>query len=280
MPIYMDRHNTETATSEDLAKAHILDLEVQNRFDVRFLTYWFDQARGVTFCLVEAPDTESVAHVHELAHGNVQTEIIEVDLNLVRAFLGRTEDPPPNLTTVGDDGHPPIDSAFRTIMFTDMQDSTGLSTYVGDARALELLDKHDHIIRSALESHGGSEVKHTGDGFLASFVSVTDCLESAMSMQRAFDEFNRREADVPLRIRIGINAGEPVERGGDLFGMVVQLASRICDHAIPDQILVAGVIPRLCADAGNELAFKDAGQVPLKGFVSAVQLYELGWQPA
>lgn len=277
MPIYMDRHNTGGLTTAEIAAAHEADIAIQSDHEVKFLTYWFDQKRGAAFCLVDAPDEISVTHVHSAAHGNVPTDITEVELDMVQAFLGRTEDPEDSAPSSDRDQSFNIDSAFRSIMFTDLKDSTALSLSVGDVKAMELLDKHDAMIRAALNKNGGREIKHTGDGILSSFVSVDECLACAIDIQRSFEAFNSQKPEVPLHIRVGINAGEPIERGGDLFGMVVQLASRICDQANPNQILVSGIIPELCDDTKTDIAFVDAGQVPMKGFIGAIQLFEVGW---
>jgi len=274
MPIYMDRHNAPTASAEDLAQAHDLDLEAQDEYGVRFLTYWFDRERGKAFCLVDAPDAQSVEKVHAHAHGNVPTEVIEVDLDEVKAFLGRTDDPP----APENGSHPEMDSAFRVIMFTDLQDSTGLSVFVGDIRAIELLEEHDRIIQDTVQKNDGTVVKHTGDGFLISFKSLSDCLNSAVAIQHSFEVFNDRVTDFPLKVKIGINAGQPIERHGDLFGIVVQLSARICSHAKPGQILVSGVIPELLADGDESVKFVKSGAIPLKGFIAATTLYELIWK--
>ena len=89
MPIFLDRHDLKGLTAADIAEAHRKDLEVQTRYGVRFLTYWFDEARGTGFCLIDAPDAQTAMRVHHEAHGDVGTEVIEVDLSAVEAFLGR-----------------------------------------------------------------------------------------------------------------------------------------------------------------------------------------------
>ena len=170
---------------------------------------------------------------------------------------------------------PLMDSAFRTILFTDMEGSTSITTRLGDAKAMELLRTHDAIIRDAIKTHGGSEVKHTGDGFMISFCSASRAVECAISIQRSIASYNNKDPLVPIHLRIGLSAGEPVAEGQDLFGSTVQLAARICEHAEPDQILVTGVIQDLCI--GKKLPFSDQGEVPLRGFDGRVRLYEVGW---
>ena len=116
MPIYMDRHYLEGATHQVLATAHEKDLANQSKYGVRFITYWFDEARSTAFCLVDAPNKDAIQRAHDDAHGKVPSEIIEVDPAVVEAFLGRVKDPPP----AASGGQAPLDAALRTIMFTDL----------------------------------------------------------------------------------------------------------------------------------------------------------------
>ena len=78
MPIYMDRHNTVDATREVIAAAHEKDLAIQGKYGVRFITYWVDEVRAAVFCLVDAPNKETLQKAHDEAHGDVPNEIIEV----------------------------------------------------------------------------------------------------------------------------------------------------------------------------------------------------------
>ena len=88
MPIYVDRHNASGASRSDMAEAHRRDLEAQTEQGVSFLAYWFDTQRGLAFCLVEAPSGDAVGEVHRVSHGNVPSQIIEVNMEEARSFLG------------------------------------------------------------------------------------------------------------------------------------------------------------------------------------------------
>ena len=103
----------------------------------------------------------------------------------------------------------PAPSGPLTILFTDVEGSTALTDRLGDAKARELLREHERITREALNAHGGSEVKSMGDGFMASFGSATQALECSIAIQGAFAERNE-SAEEPIRVRIGLNAGEPI----------------------------------------------------------------------
>ena len=91
MPIYMDRHDLAAVTAKDVAEAHREDLKIQDNYNCKGLTYWFDEKRGTAFCLVEAPNADCVKEMHDNAHGLIPHQIIEVESNVVNAFLGRIE---------------------------------------------------------------------------------------------------------------------------------------------------------------------------------------------
>ena len=264
MPIFLDRHDMVDQSAEETAKLHIKDLEIQDQYGVKFLTYWYDAERRTTFCLVDAPDKETADKVHAEAHGHIANEMIEVELSAVEAFLGRIQDPPSAKTTGIDD------SAFRAIMFTDMIGSTEMTTQLGDTMAVELLRAHDAIIRRCLEQHGGAEVKHLGDGIMASFDDVPASVAGAIKIQEELASYNDNSEN-PIRVRIGIHAGDPIEEADDLFGSAVQMAARICDVAPADAILVSREVKDACAD--TDLRFAPTGSESLKGFSEPVQLF-------
>jgi len=276
MPVFMDRHYVEGATRHAVADAHQKDLALQDKYNVKFLTYWFDEMRCTAFCLIEAPNRDTIERAHDEAHGLVPNEIIEVDPAVVEAFLGRIKDPP--ATSPGKSEGTRVDPGFRAIMFTDLKDSTRMTTLYGDAKALHLLHVHNALTRNSLNAHRGREIKHTGDGIMASFASVPDAVESAIAIQKAFAAYNQEHAEAPLYLRIGMSAGEPIEEHGDLFGKAVQLAARLCAHAEPAQILIDQVV--LDQWSGKQLPFADLGEVTPKGFAYAVRVYEVQWLQA
>ena len=133
-------------TAEHVAEAHRKDLEIQDKYGVKYLTYWYDSERCTGFCLVDAPDAATAAHVHREAHGEIPSEIIPVDLATVEAFLGRISDPRfANGAPV-----PDMDPGLRAIMVTDIVASTELTTRLGDLAALELVRVHDALVRRGL----------------------------------------------------------------------------------------------------------------------------------
>lgn len=269
MAIFMDRHDLKGYTAADVAEAHRKDLEIQDQYGVRFLTYWFDHQRGTAFCLMDAPDKETAQCVHREAHGFVASEVVEVALSAVEAFLGRIHDPELLAGAPKDSA----DRAHRAIMFTDIVGSTEMTARLGDRLGTELVRAHDSIVRRCLNHFHGSEVKHTGDGIMASFVSTTQAIDGATAIHREFHRYNHDNAE-PMHIRIGIDCGEPVEDSHDLFGTTVQLAARLCATASADQILVS---ENAFSDYNGGAAFAETERLQLKGFAMPIRAFECAW---
>jgi class 3 adenylate cyclase/pimeloyl-ACP methyl ester carboxylesterase len=222
-------------------------------------------------------------------------------------------------------------NALATVLFTDLVGHTEMMSRLGDERGRAVLREHETITRDVLKQHGGTEVKTMGDGFMASFGSVTKAVECAIALQRAFDQRNNpgvgarhseprpsseRRADdpdeaanredisgasplrssdpgqtspepftihsspftipEPLHVRVGLNAGEPIEEDGDLFGATVILASRIAAKADAGEILVADTVRGLCS--GKGFLFADRGEFVAKGFEEPVRVCEVRWR--
>ena len=262
MPYYLDRHDLDGATPSQIFEAHQMDLDVQAKHGVRIVTYWFDFERQSGFCLADAPSPEAAEAVHHEAHGLLASEIVEVSLGEVDAYLGRTADP-----ADGADA-PIVEAGFRAILFTDIVDSTAIQEVVGDRAAMELVSTHDEVVRGALRSHDGRELQHTGDGLMASFADAVEAGACAVEIQNSIE---RIEVD-ELSVRIGINGGEPLERDQRLFGRAVNLARRICDAADGGSTFVSGVIRDLI---GTSLDVEDRGPMVFKGFADPVPVYSI-----
>ena len=157
------------------------------------------------------------------------------------------------------------------VMFTDIVGSTKTTQELGDEGAQKILRVHNVIVRVALKDHGGTEVKHTGDGIMARFGHSQQAVEASLIMLKGVIEHNKEWPELPLHMRIGINAGEPIVEDNDLFGSTVQMAARVCDAAETDGVLVTNVVRELCA--GKALKFKEAGKYGMKGIDGPVVLY-------
>jgi len=264
MPLFMDRHDAPGVTAEDAAAAHAQDIGLSAKHGVQFVSYWFDAENEAVFCLAKAPERQSVTAVHQESHGMIPNEIIAVSEDNVLRFLGKIHEPA---------DHTEVTNPFRAILFTDLEGSTAMTENLGAAAFMVLLTEHDLIIRRSLVAQWGREVKHTGDGILASFDNVTNALRCASAIQDGFRARAAKGETPILRVRIGVAAGEPVDHNDDIFGSAVNLAARLCDAAEAEQILVSGMVQDLGDQEG--FSFHEAGQHSLKGFTDPVSVFAL-----
>jgi DNA-binding SARP family transcriptional activator len=168
------------------------------------------------------------------------------------------------------------EGSLSTVVFTDVEDSTALRSSRGDDTAHRILRQHEHLVRKLLAEHHGREVKALGDGFLAVFGSGRRALAFAAALQRSLEEERWTSPAEAVRMRIGVNAGEVVEEGGDIFGQAVHAAARIAAKAEGGQILVSEVVIRLVG-AAPDTTFRDMGRFRLKGFPERWRLFEFVW---
>ena len=254
MTLYLDRHDLvgtawENATPAELSYAHQCDLREQDKFGVNYLTYWWHEGAKTAFCLVEAPDREAAVRVHLEAHGPVAmpAQIIEVDWQTMEGFLGRVRIP------AHDEVHEDI--AFRTILCSEIEDPP---VPTDESTAVE----HASIVHSALDDRGGLAVTNSNGSLVACFASAPGALECALSIQQAFAPIASFYQHRPVRVRIGISAGEPVMAAVGIFGQTVQEASSLCAVAQPGEILVSAGVRDLCA--GKGFAFRERAYAGLE----------------
>ncbi len=139
---------------------------------------------------------------------------------------------------------------LAAIMFTDIAGYTSISQQ-DEERALEMLKRHNEILRSVFVRHSGREVKTIGDSFLVEFDSALAATECAVEIQQMLTEFNRTEKN-PILVRIGVHLGDVVEEHNDIFGDAVNVASRIQGLAEPGEICISDEVYSLIR---NKIAF-------------------------
>ena len=170
----------------------------------------------------------------------------DVPLDAIEEFLtGRRHEPAVQ-----------VDRVLKTVLFTDIVESTARAAAAGDKRWHELLDAHDTTIRHELDRFRGEEVKTTGDGFLAAFDGPGRAINCAQAIAT-------RSRDLGLEIRAGLHTGECELRGDDLAGIAVHIGARVASIADPGEVLVTSTVRDLVAGSGID--FADRGRQKLKG---------------
>jgi len=163
-----------------------------------------------------------------------------------------------------------------SIMFTDIVDSTMMSEINGEQFAQDVLHVHNAIAREAIKDFKGREIKLMGDGVFACFNTALDGAKAAIQMQRAIANFNRENPNKMFYVRIGLNFGKPIIENGDLFGMAVGRAARVCHKAGGGTIFVTRDMYEELAQ--SEIEFKDEGEYEFKGIVQKERVYSIVWR--
>nr|MBA2726206.1 AAA family ATPase [Actinomycetota bacterium] len=163
-----------------------------------------------------------------------------------------------------------------TLLFTDVEGSTALTSRSGDAAGRALLRDCEDLIREQVTAHGGREIKALGDGLMVAFSSARRAVGCAVNIQKALQTKHNSSSN-GLQVRMGLNAGEAIHEGDDLFGSAVNAAARIATKAKGGEILVSEVVKAL-AGRVPDVEFSDRGRIKLKGFDDRFRLYEVAWK--
>ena len=161
-----------------------------------------------------------------------------------------------------------------TIMFTDVEESTRLLSTRGFTASHEIMKSYETIIEDKVAQHAGRRIKGLGDGFMISFGSARHGVECALDIQQAIGDYSKLNPERKLRIRIGLNTGEVVEEGGDIFGAAVNVAARVAGKAKGGEILVSEIVRQLVGPV-SEMKFDFRGRYKLKGFPDRWRLHQV-----
>jgi class 3 adenylate cyclase len=159
------------------------------------------------------------------------------------------------------------DRMLATVLFTDICNSTEHAARMGDRGWRYMLERHDALFRRSLERHRGREVKHTGDGFLATFDGPARAIRCASDHAESV-------ASLGLEVRAGLHTGELEVMDGDLGGLAVHIAARVMDRADPCEVLVSSTVKDLVVGSG--IAFQERGAHELRGVPGEWQLFSVG----
>ena len=166
----------------------------------------------------------------------------------------------------------------RSVLFTDLVGSTELRVRLGEDVADELRRVHDQMVAAAVEAHHGTVVKGLGDGILATFESAADAVAGAIAVQQEVDAFGRHSPDRAFALRVGISVGDVSAEHGDVFGVPVIEAFRLCATAGGGEILTADLV-RALARGRASTVFEPMGELELKGLQEPLAACRVVWEP-
>jgi class 3 adenylate cyclase len=162
-----------------------------------------------------------------------------------------------------------------TMLFTDIENSTVLTERLGDTQWLEVLRRHNAIVREQVKTNSCFEVKSQGDGFMIASQSARRALRCAIGVQQDLTRDNENAAE-PINVRMGLHTGEVLKDADDFFGKHVILASRIAGKARGGEILVSSLLKELTESSG-EFNFGEPRDVELKGLSGTFRIYDVLW---
>lgn len=233
----MDLHIVPGITAKDAAEAHRKDIDVENFFGCKTMTYWVDEDRGNAFCLIQAPNKEAVIEMHNKAHGLIPHEIIEVNESVVDAFLGRINDPESFDTLSDSDVKLFNDPAFRTVMLVQTEDEGLLKHKYGHSTFQSARDVLNERIDKLASNHKGRPVDLDKTGTVVSFDTSRQAVLCAMDIQKSIDH----QSGI-LGLKCGIHAGVPVGQHGELFGSTLRMAEYLCWVGDENQIIPSSLV--------------------------------------
>jgi len=165
-------------------------------------------------------------------------------------------------------------SGTVTFLFTDIEGSTRLWEAAPDAMRAAL-ERHDRLLRRAIDAHRGHIFATGGDGFAAAFARAGDALDAAIDAQAALAA-EPWPADIAIRVRMAVHTGEAAERDGDYFGPAVNRAARLMAVAHGGQVLCSHVT---AAVAGDAVTLIDLGEHRLRDLSMPLQVFQVGDTP-
>ncbi|MGH2492088.1 MAG: ATP-binding protein [Candidatus Limnocylindria bacterium] len=167
----------------------------------------------------------------------------------------------------------------RAFLFSDLRDYTSFVEAKGDAAAARLLRDYRTVVRREVARHDGGEVKTEGDSFYVVFESPSVALDCAVAILRAADVRNARDPTSPLRIGIGLHAGETIAYDDQFVGSAVNIASRLAGKAAAGELLISDTLRGLVRTS-RSIAMSERGALELKGVTEPIRAWTVDWHQA
>jgi AraC-like DNA-binding protein len=261
MPLFMDFHEIENITVEDVLKAHIADLSVQEKYGVKYHQFWVNQKAGTVFCLTEGPDAKTCEMVHQMAHGNMACAITEVEPWNFKMYMGDHQHVDHGLVK-NEDGT--VDLGYRSILVASIRAVT--SSVDAKGQALQIPSWATTVVTQNIVKFRGRDVKwDIDDSLIGVFNDATDSVECAHQIQR---ELSANSHEPKVVFRIGVGADQPVNKSGEFFAKAIKLAHRLSATAADNQILVSSLVKRLSHEAVSATESFKYLDAPEEDFIS------------
>jgi AraC-like DNA-binding protein len=241
MPLFIDYHQFDAVTIENVKEAHMADKAVQDDYGVKYHQFWVNENAGTVFCLIEAPDRETCELVHKLAHGNVACAITEVEQGFYKLAMG------PH--TVKSDGglvtyhSGEADLGYRSMLVVSIR---GVTT-AKDSSNLENLLLPNWARKMVLDNFGKFNARvipwEIDDSLIAAFDDASQAVQCSILLQEKLLKSENQKPNIIFKI--GLATAQPVTADGDFFNETLKLSHRLSNAACDNQILISSLTGKL-----------------------------------
>lgn len=234
MPLYIDLHIDNQLTPDLVKQCHVADKAIQEKYGVRYLQILLNQPQGYLFCLVEGPDKESCARVHQEAHGQIACNILEITESDFSALLASKKKDSFDFT-LNNDGT--VDTGTRAMLVIDFLANRGAHTQT------------KNTLKAWLQDQGGLQIEGFRNDLVSVFQTSTTALDAALMIQS-------RLGDLPeTEVRMAIELGNPIEAKGKFFEDTHRAANHYLAMSTAGQITVSTKVVQ--AYNGNHASLQD-----------------------
>lgn len=239
MPLFMDFHQFESITIDDVKQAHMADTVIQDKYGVKYLQYWVNESAGTVFCLTEGPNKEACELVHQMAHGMLACALTEVEAGFYKVLMGET----PRIDAEGmvqnKDGT--ADLGYRTVLTVFARQPIEAAS--NDDELLRFPAGAKSIVLDQIKKYNGREVKSSEEQLIGAFNDSTEAITSALAIREILTaSYNK------LIVKIGLSAEQPVTRDGNFFTRAIELASFLGQVAAQNEVVVSSMLDKICKE--------------------------------
>jgi AraC-like DNA-binding protein len=234
LPLYIDLHIDNKLTPDLVKQCHVADKAIQEKYGVRYLQILLNQPQGYLFCLVEGPDKESCARVHQEAHGQIACNILEITGTDFSALLANKKKDAFDFT-INDDGT--VDTGIRAMLVIDILGNPENHTATKTA------------LKEAIQQEGGIQIDGFGNDLVSVFQTSTAAVDTALAVQKIITQLPAVE------VRMAVELGNPIEANGSFFQATHQAASRYLFMSPAGQITVSSRVVQTYN--GNHASLQD-----------------------
>lgn len=238
MAVFLDKHDFFEITPAEIAQIYLKGSGIQEEFGCWVLAYWFDQKRKTTFCLIDAPNLESVQEMHCHLYHSYSSQIFQVEQDLIESFLKCIECPTLNPGRPNSQLLFSEKSEFYAVMVMKLY---CCNTFLKKEHTKKCFEDFKLSSQSLVKKNNGRIVNCAWECYIYSFDSIFQAINSALQIRQELDVLLKRKGDKTCILNIGIAGEKQMNEKGDPYEETHNLARRLCCVASTNQIVISSL---------------------------------------